>query len=181
MRNLTLEEIAAAAMIAQPNAAASPAERERFEKLREAATGKVTQGKNRGQQARTFGGYTMTAEQRNLARMIAGEEIEEGEEKTEEGNTYAFEFDGTLCENKYPDIGEAKSDAIEKAKELQAAGGIIILWTCREDTELQEAVEWCESQGLSFDYINQNINGEDCKKLSADFYIDEKNANISEL
>lgn len=92
----------------------------------------------------------------------------------------AVDFDGTLCEGKYPDIGAPITPVIEYVKERKAAGDTIILWTCRVGEHLKNAVEWCERQGLTFDYINENAPekvgqyGGDTRKISADEYIDDK-------
>lgn len=92
----------------------------------------------------------------------------------------AVDFDGTLCERKYPDIGAPITPVIEYVKERKAAGDIIILWTCRVGEYLAYAVEWCKRQGLTFDYINENAPervgqyGGDTRKISADEYIDDK-------
>lgn len=92
----------------------------------------------------------------------------------------AVDFDGTLCERKYPDIGAPITPVIEYVKERKAAGDIIILWTCRVGEYLANAVEWCKRQGLTFDYINENAPervgqyGGDTRKISADEYIDDK-------
>ena len=43
---------------------------------------------------------------------------------------YAFDFDGTLCENAWPDIGEPKQDIINKAIFLREQGHELILWSC---------------------------------------------------
>lgn len=92
----------------------------------------------------------------------------------------AVDFDGTLCEDKYPDIGAPIASVIAYIKERKAAGNIIILWTCRVGQYLNNAVEWCKRQGITFDYINQNAPekigryGGDTRKISADEYIDDK-------
>ena len=69
----------------------------------------------------------------------------------------ATDFDGTLCENKWPDIGEPNEEIIHYLKEQQAAGAKIILWTCRVGERLEEAVRWCCDRGLIFDAVNENI------------------------
>ena len=61
---------------------------------------------------------------------------------------WAFDFDGTLCEDRFPEIGPAKLQAIEKAKSIKAEGNIIILWTCRVNERLAEAVEFCRGLNL---------------------------------
>lgn len=70
---------------------------------------------------------------------------------------YAFDFDGTLCEDKFPDIGPAREHAMKQAKAIKADGNILILWTCRCGERLQEAIDFCKSHGLEFDYVNENV------------------------
>lgn len=98
------------------------------------------------------------------------------------GQIYAVDFDGTLCENKYPDIGKPNTVLIRFLKKRQKHGDILILWTCRCDEKLKEAVAWCKENGLEFDFINENAKfiierfGHDCRKIYADYYIDDKAA-----
>lgn len=69
----------------------------------------------------------------------------------------AIDFDGCLCVNAYPGIGDPNWAVIAKAKERQAAGAGLILWTCREGQLLQDAVAACQSWGLTFDSINESL------------------------
>lgn len=46
--------------------------------------------------------------------------------------TYAVDFDGTLCENAYPEIGAPNLPLIDKLISCRRLGAKIILWTCRE-------------------------------------------------
>jgi len=69
----------------------------------------------------------------------------------------AVDFDGTLCENKFPEIGEPKQDIIDKVIALQVEGWKTILWTCREIGALDNAVAWCKERGLTFDAINDDL------------------------
>lgn len=93
---------------------------------------------------------------------------------------YAFDFDGTLCEDKFPGIGPIREHAMKQAKAIKADGNILILWTCRCGERLQEAIDFCKSHGLEFDYVNENVPeniekyGNDCRKIYADYYIDDK-------
>ena len=48
----------------------------------------------------------------------------------------AIDFDGCLCVNKYPEIGEPILHVIDEAKKQQAAGAGLILWTCRQGKKL---------------------------------------------
>lgn len=94
--------------------------------------------------------------------------------------TYAVDFDGTLCENAYPSIGSPNRQLIEKLIGERIKGNIVILWTCRCGTMLEEAIAFCRSYGLEFDYVNENSDGairrfgEDPRKIFADVYIDDK-------
>ena len=93
----------------------------------------------------------------------------------------AVDFDGTLCQDKYPEIGEPKEDIIELVKSYQRQGWRLILWTCRTDEYLEAAVNWCKEHGLVFDAVNTNIPevkalfGGDTRKVFADKYLDDKN------
>lgn len=95
----------------------------------------------------------------------------------------AVDFDGTLCERNYPEIGAPHDDVISIVKKLKAAGNVLILYTCRRDEYLTAAVDWCVARGLTFDYINENAPqiieryGSDTRKISADVYIDDKAIN----
>lgn len=43
----------------------------------------------------------------------------------------AVDFDGTLCENKYPEIGKPNGVLIDDLKMRKDNGAKLILWTCR--------------------------------------------------
>ena len=94
---------------------------------------------------------------------------------------YAIDFDGTLCINEYPNIGQPIYKTIIFCKERKAEGHKLILWTCRSGKYLDEAVAWCKEQGLTFDAVNENLPemielfDNDCRKVFADYYIDDKN------
>ena len=42
-------------------------------------------------------------------------------------------------------------------KQKRAEGHKLILWTCRCGEYLEQAIKWCEEQGLIFDAINENL------------------------
>ena len=93
---------------------------------------------------------------------------------------YAVDFDGTLCENAWPDIGAPCHELIEKMKQLRKNGHKVILWTCREGMRLVDAIAWCSGHGLFFDAVNDNLDehmkrfGSNSRKILADYYIDDK-------
>jgi hypothetical protein len=93
----------------------------------------------------------------------------------------AVDFDGTLCKHEYPDIGEPNTPLIRSLINVRQYGKAkLILWTCRRDKHLQEAVDWCKEQGLEFDAVNENLPeviasfGGDTRKVVADIYLDDK-------
>lgn len=92
----------------------------------------------------------------------------------------ATDFDGTLCESVWPGIGAPNTELIEVLKKRRAEGDKIILWTCREEDKLQEAIAWCKKQGLEFDAVNDNLQerkehwGNNPRKIFADEYWDDK-------
>lgn len=95
----------------------------------------------------------------------------------------AVDFDGTLCKNCWPDIGEPNYELIDYLMGCRYQGVKLILWTCREGELLDKAVAWCEERGLFFDAVNDNIPetikeyGNNCRKVSADIYIDDRSVN----
>jgi len=92
----------------------------------------------------------------------------------------AIDFDGTIVENRYPEIGEEKLFAFRTLLDLQKHGHQLILWTFRTGKELEEAVGFCRSHGVEFYAVNRNypeevVNGNVGRKIDADLYIDDKN------
>lgn len=94
----------------------------------------------------------------------------------------AVDFDGTLCENKWPEIGEPNVELIQYLIMMKKTlGARLILWTCRVGDMLDKAVEWCSKLGLEFDAINANLPdiikefGSDTRKVFANLYIDDRN------
>lgn len=97
----------------------------------------------------------------------------------------AVDFDGTLVTDCYPEIGVKDETMFRLLLDLQAAGVKLILWTCRHIHFLDTAVEFCASHGLVFDAVNRNIDeviemfNNDGRKVYADWYLDDKNADLS--
>lgn len=93
----------------------------------------------------------------------------------------AVDFDGTIVTDKFPEIGSPIEDTINLLKLYKGRGDKLILWTCRTGTSLMEAVDFCRwDLGLEFDAINDNLPeiqefwGQNCRKVYADVYIDDK-------
>ena len=92
----------------------------------------------------------------------------------------AVDFDGTIVEYKYPEIGKEKPFAIQTLRTLQREGNKIILFTSREGELLDDAVAFCHERGLDFFAVNSNqpanaLFTRQTSKVIADVYIDDKN------
>ena len=95
---------------------------------------------------------------------------------------YAVDFDGTLCSNKFPEIGEPNWELIANLKQKKTEGHKLILYSMREGEILQNAVDACKSWGLEFDAVNDNLSDmieafkNNPRKIFANVYIDDHNA-----
>jgi len=89
----------------------------------------------------------------------------------------AVDFDGTIVQHDYPRIGKVMPFAFETLKKFKEKhGDELILWTCREGKELQEALDYCKQNGLVFDAVNENLSSINIRprKIFAHWYIDDK-------
>jgi len=107
----------------------------------------------------------------------------------------AVDFDGCLVEDAYPGIGPERKRVGDAVRRLQAYFPQIkwILWTCRDnnstDRLLDKAIDYCSHKlALRFDAVNRNIdevlratNGNDCRKVYANIYLDDRNLPLNEL
>ena len=94
--------------------------------------------------------------------------------------TIAVDFDGTIVENRFPKIGKPILFALETMKKLQEEGHLLILWTYRSGNELEEAVDFCKSKGITFYSVNKSYPEEEfdhsiSRKIQADIFIDDRN------
>ncbi len=93
----------------------------------------------------------------------------------------AVDFDGTIVEHRYPEIGAERPFAIETLKMLLKDRHTLILWSVREGALLEEAIDWCRERGVEFfatnkDYPEEQITDNGfSRKLKADLFIDDRN------
>lgn len=90
----------------------------------------------------------------------------------------AVDFDGTIADHRYPDIGKAVPGAFHWLTRWQEAGAGLILWTMRSDgpdgPTLTEAIEFCMSHGIKFDHVNEHpVTWTTSAKAYAHIYIDD--------
>ena len=92
----------------------------------------------------------------------------------------AVDFDGCLCKNAWPYVGEPNWDVIEKVKQEQNNGASIILWTCRDGQLLEDAKKACKEWGIKLAAANESLLkwreawGNDTRKIGATEYWDDK-------
>ena len=96
--------------------------------------------------------------------------------------TIAVDFDGTIVEHRYPEIGKELPFATQTLKMLIEDRHKLILWSVREGKLLEDAVEWCRKRGVEFYAVNKDFPEEDLsknqsfsRKLKADVWIDDRN------
>jgi hypothetical protein len=102
-------------------------------------------------------------------------------------NYIAVDFDGTLCEHRFPEIGEPIYKTMRFICYHAERGAKIILHTCRENAPdgrqyLTEAVEWCKDHAVPIHAVNENPwvpFGR--RKIYADIYIDDRALNVEDL
>lgn len=100
----------------------------------------------------------------------------------------AVDFDGTLCDHEYPNIGKIKPGAKEALDLFRALGYTIMIWTCRtchfnydvfggdptqptlERTRVLEMKDFLKLHDIPYDIIDDGSKG----KPGADYYIDDK-------
>ena len=103
------------------------------------------------------------------------------------GDIIAIDFDGTITtEIAYPELGKPNLKVINAIKNAQSQGVKFILWTNRQDDNVEvpqcltAAVELCRFYGIEFDAINDNLPEVNeifivnARKITADYYVDDK-------
>ncbi len=96
--------------------------------------------------------------------------------------TIAVDFDGTIVEHRYPEIGRERPFATATLRKLIDDGHKLILWSVREGDLLEEAVEWCKKRGVVFYAANRDFDEDEpgrnahySRKLKVDMFIDDRN------
>jgi hypothetical protein len=93
----------------------------------------------------------------------------------------AVDFDNTIVEEIYPDIGPLRDNAREVINTLYNEGHTIIINSCRSGIHEGNMEQFLIENEINFTWINCNEPdrikhfGRDCRKISADIYIDDKN------
>jgi len=92
----------------------------------------------------------------------------------------AIDFDGTIAEASFPEVGDLRAGAKEHIQMLYSDGHYIIINTCRSGKMEGYAEDFLRENDIPFHLINSNLPElivefqQDCRKISADIYIDDK-------
>lgn len=89
----------------------------------------------------------------------------------------ALDFDGTVVENRYPEVGAVLPGCISWLRLLQASGVRIILWTMRSGEQLAEATDLLVEAGIELWAVNGNPaqgSWTSSPKAHADVYVDDR-------
>ena len=94
----------------------------------------------------------------------------------------AVDFDGTIVEHRYPEIGEELPFATETLRMLIKDHHKLILWSVREGKLLEDAINWCKERGVELYAVNKDYpeekveyNNHFSRKIKADIFIDDRN------
>jgi hydroxymethylpyrimidine pyrophosphatase-like HAD family hydrolase len=97
--------------------------------------------------------------------------------------TLAIDFDGTIVEMDFPEIGALKPFAKETLEVLKQEGHNIIIWTCRYGDKEKQVKKFLADNEIPYDTINDHIPQNvkdlrhlhpDTRKVFADIYIDDR-------
>lgn len=97
----------------------------------------------------------------------------------------AVDFDGTLVEHEYPDLGPVIPECFKWLKRFKEANACLMLWTMRSShpaygrgaDALAQAVELCRENGIEWDYVNADpaqLVWTTSPKLNAHRFIDDR-------
>lgn len=93
----------------------------------------------------------------------------------------AVDFDGTIAEDSFPEVGLIRKGAKKYLQQLADDGHKIIINTCRTGRFEGMAEDFLIKHEIPYNYINNNLPKmikmykQDCRKISADYYIDNRN------
>jgi hydroxymethylpyrimidine pyrophosphatase-like HAD family hydrolase len=88
----------------------------------------------------------------------------------------AIDFDGTIVDHRFPDIGNPVPGANHWIKTWKELGGTLFLWTMRSNEYLEAAIKYIEENKLEFDKYNHNegqLSWTNSPKLYAHVYVDD--------
>lgn len=98
--------------------------------------------------------------------------------------TIAVDFDGTIVEHKFPEIGTIKGNVVDRIREWYEQGHTICIWTCRTEKYAEEAQQFLYDNNIPYHFFNENPNcsfDDNCRKILANIYLDDRALNVDDL
>lgn len=92
----------------------------------------------------------------------------------------AIDFDDTIAKSNFPAIGDEIPGATETIRDFQRNGIKCILWTCRNNGALEDAVTWLKEREVVFDAVNDQVPTDFSRKFGwtrkifAHCYVDDR-------
>lgn len=97
---------------------------------------------------------------------------------------YAIDFDGTIAETDrtFPQIEKPIDRIVDFIRKIQEdPNKKWVLYTCRVGEPEKIAERWCHENGLFPDAVNSNARRHGDRKVDADYYIDDRNVDLSRM
>jgi len=98
-----------------------------------------------------------------------------------------IDFDGTIVEEAFPEIGAIKPKTVQLMKDAIKNGHLVIIWTARSGLALKKAKWFLDLNDIPYHYINENpedpyaLRGEQGRKIFCDFYLDDRAVHIDDI
>ena len=95
----------------------------------------------------------------------------------------AMDYDETLFTEAFPEKGTPNQPVIDKVIEFIGYGAEVVLWTCRDNDYLKEAIDHCKDHGIMLAGANEKApsmnsfsDGDEFgnKKIFANIYVDDR-------
>ena len=102
----------------------------------------------------------------------------------EKKRTIAVDFDGTIVEHMFPEIGAIKQNVVDKMKEWYEKGHTICIWTCRTGKYAEEAQKFLYDNDIPYHFFNENPTcsfDDNCRKILANVYLDDRALNVDDI
>lgn len=92
------------------------------------------------------------------------------------GMVVAIDFDGTIVDHEFPEIGKLKDDAKRVINKI-AEYNTVCIWTCRSGAYEIAANNFLRYNDIHFSFFNSSPNDiiSKSRKIIADIYIDDRN------
>lgn len=97
------------------------------------------------------------------------------------------DFDGTIVEEAFPNIGAIKPKTVQLMQEAFDKGHLVIVWTARSGIAVTEAAAFLKINNIPYHYMNENpedpwaVRGEQGRKIFCDYYLDDRAVHINDI